>query len=82
MIEPTGIIFELKRFAVHDGPDIRTTVFLKGCPLQCAWCHNPEGIHRQPQWVWFESRCIDCDACLAACPNAARERVSGRDGGA
>jgi pyruvate formate lyase activating enzyme len=76
-METTGTIFDLKRFAVHDGPGIRTTVFLKGCPLHCAWCHNPEGIHRQAQWVWFESRCIGCDACLAACPNAALERVSG-----
>ncbi len=47
----TGIVFDIKEFAVHDGPGIRTTIFLKGCPLSCTWCHNPEGLHREPEVV-------------------------------
>lgn len=72
-----GSIFDIKRFAVHDGPGIRTTVFLKGCLLSCAWCHNPEGIRRQAELVYFESRCMHCGACVEACPNQAREIIAG-----
>ena len=68
---PKGVVFDIKRFAIHDGPGIRTTVFLKGCPLRCQWCHNPEGQARQPELVVRSSRCIGCGACLAACPNSA-----------
>ena len=46
-----GIVFSIEEFAIHDGPGIRTTVFLKGCPLRCAWCHNPEGISPEPQYM-------------------------------
>ncbi len=49
--EISGIIFDIKRFAIHDGPGIRTCVFLKGCPLRCAWCHNPEGLSPEPEMV-------------------------------
>ena len=63
----TGRVFNVQRFSVHDGPGIRTTVFLKGCPLACAWCHNPEGMSLAPEIVRNESRCIACGACHAAC---------------
>jgi len=63
----TGIVFNIQRFSLHDGPGIRTTVFLKGCPLDCAWCHNPESKAARPQLAWTESRCIGCGACEAVC---------------
>jgi pyruvate formate lyase activating enzyme len=62
------IIFDLKRYAIHDGPGIRTTVFFKGCPLRCLWCHNPEGFERQQQVVFHAERCIGCGQCKAVCP--------------
>ncbi len=72
-IQMTGIIFEIKRFAVHDGDGIRTTVFLKGCPLKCIWCHNPEGIHFKPQLAFYKEKCIGCGECLPACPVSAHK---------
>lgn len=66
-----GLVFEIKRFAVHDGEGIRTTVFLKGCPLSCIWCHNPEGIS-QNKYIWQnKGECIKCGACIDACPQGA-----------
>ena len=56
-------IFEIKRFAVHDGDGIRTTVFFKGCPLRCVWCHNPEGISFEPQEAFYKHKCIGCGEC-------------------
>lgn len=63
----TGMIFDIKEMAVHDGPGIRTTVFLKGCPLRCIWCHNPEGLSFKPQLMYKQVRCIDCKSCQKEC---------------
>lgn len=65
----TGIVFNVQRFSVHDGPGIRTTVFLKGCPLSCAWCHNPEGLERCQEIRITPSRCCDCGLCREICPS-------------
>lgn len=66
-----GLVFNVQRFSVHDGPGIRTTVFLKGCPLRCAWCCNPESQSALPRVVFWEDRCIECDVCLAVCDRGA-----------
>lgn len=68
---PTGTVFDIRRFSVHDGPGIRTTVFFKGCPLRCWWCHNPESQSYQPEILLSPSRCIRCGACVEACPAGA-----------
>ena len=60
-------IFEIKRFAVHDGDGIRTTVFFKGCPLKCVWCHNPEGISAKPMLAYYAHKCIGCGECATVC---------------
>ena len=66
-----GMIFKIKRFSIHDGPGIRTTIFLKGCPLSCIWCHSPEGISRDIT-IWHNSSsCISCGTCVNACPESA-----------
>jgi pyruvate formate lyase activating enzyme len=66
-----GLIFDVMRFSLHDGPGIRTTVFFKGCPLECWWCHNPEGLSAEPEVVYLVERCIRCGDCVAACPHGA-----------
>jgi len=63
-----GYVFNIQRFSVHDGPGIRTTVFLKGCPLSCVWCHNPEGIAPGPELALSPKRCIQCGECVVVCP--------------
>lgn len=73
-----GIIFDIKRFAVHDGDDIRTTVFLKGCPLNCKWCHNPEGIGFNPILAYCSNKCINCGQCIDLCPNTAHKMSGGK----
>ena len=76
-------IFDIKRYAINDGPGIRTTIFVKGCPLRCVWCHNPEGWTAEPQVLYKRSKCIGCHTCEQEgfvaddCPTKARE-VCGR----
>jgi len=66
-----GFVFDIQRFSIHDGPGIRTTVFLKGCPLRCPWCHNPEGQESFPELLLAPALCIRCGTCVEACPNQA-----------
>lgn len=72
-----GRVFDIQRFSIHDGPGIRTTVFLKGCPLRCVWCHNPEGIDPSPRLAFQPEKCIGCGYCIQACPNRAHLLVNG-----
>lgn len=68
----SGLLLDPKRFAVHDGPGVRTTFFLKGCPLHCLWCHNPESISPKPQTAFFEHKCLHCGECVSACGRGAQ----------
>ena len=69
--EKTGIVFNIQKFSVNDGPGIRTVVFLKGCPLRCAWCANPESQMTREQVLWEKDKCIHCGHCVEICPEAA-----------
>ena len=69
-------IFDIQRFSLHDGPGIRTTVFFKGCPLRCPWCHNPEGIAARAELRFNPGLCVGCGACVAACPVGAHGVVA------
>jgi len=71
----TGTIFDIKRFAIHDGPGIRTTVFFKGCPLACCWCHNPESQSTSPELFYRQNLCEVCGDCVYACPTDALKLV-------
>lgn len=66
-----GLIYNIQRFSLHDGPGVRTTVFFKGCPLQCRWCHNPESQNFQPEVLFYAERCSACSNCLNSCPKQA-----------
>jgi pyruvate formate lyase activating enzyme len=70
----TGIVFDIQKFSLHDGPGIRTTVFFKGCPLNCWWCHNPESQAVRPEIMFHAKRCIRCGACEAVCTQGAISR--------
>lgn len=65
-----AVVSNIQRFSIHDGPGVRTVVFLKGCPLNCRWCHNPECIEKNRQILFNSSRCIRCNACVSVCPSA------------
>ncbi len=67
----TGVIFDIKRFAIHDGDGIRSTLFFKGCPMHCPWCHNPEGISTKVSLWHHVSMCVKCSQCVQVCPNKA-----------
>ncbi len=71
----SGVIFNIQKFSTEDGPGIRTTVFMKGCPLRCPWCHNPESISPKPQLVWHSVKCIGDGACIELCPEKAISRT-------
>ena len=73
-----GVVFDIKEFAVFDGPGIRTTVFMKGCPLRCQWCHNPEGLSPQPQLTVSPVSCTHCGECLKHCPTPGHCTACGR----
>jgi pyruvate formate lyase activating enzyme len=72
----TGRILHLQRLSTEDGPGLRTTVFFKGCPLHCDWCHNPESLSSDLQTQWFSVRCIGCGTCVAACPNGCLSMIA------
>ena len=63
-----ALLFDIKRFALNDGPGIRTTIFMKGCPLRCVWCHNPEGFSEGAVKMYTKKKCIGCQSCVDACP--------------
>lgn len=66
-----GLIFNIQRFSLHDGPGIRTTIFFKGCPLNCLWCQNPEGLSSKKELFQYSGKCIGCSSCLEICPEGA-----------
>jgi len=72
-----GLVFDIRRYSLHDGPGIRTTVFFKGCPLSCWWCHNPEGRSPNPNLMFFSDRCLQCRECVGVCPHNAIVEING-----
>ncbi len=78
MAMPRGILFDIRRYAINDGPGIRSTLFFKGCNLHCSWCHNPEGISPLPVKMFTASRCIGCGTCFFHCPSKAITMTDGK----
>ena len=76
-----ALIFDIQRFALNDGPGIRTTVFFKGCPLKCAWCHNPESIYAKPQLSFNKDKCVLCGECVPSCQNSVHQIINGNNTG-
>lgn len=72
------IITNIQKYSIHDGPGIRTTVFFKGCPLSCIWCHNPETQDFGPELLWYEDKCTGCMDCMRACPSGAVKQENGK----
>ena len=66
-----ALVFDIKRYCINDGPGIRITIFLKGCPLSCVWCHNPEGIANHKEKLYTKKKCIGCQSCVEVCPQHA-----------
>ncbi len=74
----TGIVFNIQKFSIHDGPGIRTTVFLKGCPLKCLWCHNPESQEKKAELSFIAEKCIGCGYCFRVCPHKCHVMINGK----
>ncbi len=75
----TGLLFDIEKFAIQDGPDIRTAVFFKGCPLRCIWCHNPESQKPEPEILYSEEQCIGCGGCAQVCPSQCHQMGQSHD---
>ena len=73
-----GIVFDIQNYAIYDGPGIRTIIFLKGCPLTCIWCQNPESQELKPQLSYFSEKCVGCGTCIAVCPNNALQLIDAK----
>ena len=74
----TPYVFNVQKYSIHDGDGIRTTIFFKGCPVNCAWCHNPESQRFDKELLYFKDRCTGCGKCVTKCPNGANTMIDGK----